>query len=141
MTVTAVFPGTFDPIHYGHIDIANRGAAIFEKLIIAVYDRPLKNLLFSPEERLKLVRASFQERPNIDVVPYSGLTVNFVEQVGAQVILRGLRAFSDFAHEFRMALANHPLPPAFAALPPVTRQHHPPPTPPTVPKHTSSSLP
>jgi pantetheine-phosphate adenylyltransferase len=124
MTVTAVFPGTFDPIHYGHIDIANRGAAIFEKLIIAVYDRPLKNLLFSPEERLKLVRASFQNRPNIEIVPYSGLTVNFVEQVGAQVILRGLRVFSDFEHEFRMALANHRLSPEVDVVALVTREQH-----------------
>ena len=124
MDITAVFPGTFDPIHYGHIDIANRGAAIFDKLIVAVYDRPLKNLLFSPEDRLTLVRTAFAGRPNIDVVPYSGLTVNFVEQVGAKVILRGLRVFSDFEHEFRMALANHRLSPEVDVVALVTREQH-----------------
>lgn len=124
MRITAVFPGTFDPIHYGHIDIANRGAAMFEKLIIAVYDRPLKNLLFAPDERLALVRTVFGNRANIEVMPYSGLTVKFVEAVGAQVILRGLRVFSDFEHEFRMALANHRLSPNVDVVALVTREQH-----------------
>jgi pantetheine-phosphate adenylyltransferase len=124
MGITAVFPGTFDPIHYGHIDIANRGAAMFEKLIVAVYDRPLKNLLFAPEDRLALVQTVFQGRANIQVMPYSGLTVKFVESVGAQVILRGLRVFSDFEHEFRMALANHRLSPGVDVVALVTREQH-----------------
>ena len=124
MGITAVFPGTFDPIHYGHIDIANRGAAIFDKVIVAVYDRPLKNLLFSPEERLSLVRAVFQDHPKIEVTGYSGLTVKFCESLGAQAILRGLRVFSDFEHEFRMALANHRLSPDIEVCALVTREEH-----------------
>jgi pantetheine-phosphate adenylyltransferase len=124
MGTIAVFPGTFDPIHYGHIDIANRGAAIFERVIVAVYDRPLKNLLFAPEDRLRLVRAVFEGRRNIEVVPYSGLTVHFVEQMGGNVILRGLRVFSDFEHEFRMALANHRLSPEIDVVALVTREQH-----------------
>ncbi len=76
--VKAVFPGTFDPIHFGHIDIATRAARLFEEVIIAVYDRPLKNLLFSPEDRMALVRQSFSNHPNIKIMGYSGLTVDFV---------------------------------------------------------------
>jgi len=106
--VKAVFPGTFDPIHYGHIDIAQRASRIFDELIIAVYDRPLKNLLFLPEERILLVKKSFNEK-NISVLGYSGLTVDFCHKIDAKVIVRGLRVFSDFEYEFRMALANHRL--------------------------------
>lgn len=124
MSITAVFPGTFDPIHYGHIDIARRGVAIFDKLIVAVYDKPLKTLLFSPEERLALVRAIFIEEPKIEVMGYSNLTVDFCERVGAKVILRGLRVFSDFEHEFRMALANHRLSPNVEVCALVTREQH-----------------
>lgn len=124
MGITAVFPGTFDPIHYGHIDIANRGTAIFDSLIVAVYDRPLKSLLFSPEERLSFVRAVFASQTKITVTGYSGLTVDFCQQVGAKVVLRGLRVFSDFEHEFRMALANHRLSPEIDVVALVTREQH-----------------
>ena len=124
MGITAIFPGTFDPIHYGHIDIANRGAAIFDKVIVAVYDKPLKNLVFSPEDRLALVRSVFSDHPKIEVTGYSGLTVKFCEALGAQVILRGLRVFSDFEHEFRMALANYRLSPNVEVVALVTREQH-----------------
>jgi pantetheine-phosphate adenylyltransferase len=109
--VRALFPGTYDPIHYGHIDIAERAIRLFDELIMAVYDRPLKNLMFSPEERISLVSETFKDVPKIRVVGYSGLTVDFCRQVEAQVIVRGLRVFSDFEFEFRMALANHRLAP------------------------------
>jgi len=124
MGIVAVFPGTFDPIHYGHIDIAQRGAAIFEKVIVAAYDKPLKQLLFSPEDRLALVRTVFDNHPKIIVTGYSGLTVGFCRQVNAKVILRGLRVFSDFEHEFRMALANHRLVPEIEVCALVTREQH-----------------
>lgn len=107
--IRAVFPGTFDPIHLGHIDIAKRAANLFDEVIVAVYDKPLKSLLFPPEERIELVRRSFQDYPRIQVMGYSGLTVEFCHKIGAQVIVRGLRVFSDFEYEFRMALANHRL--------------------------------
>jgi pantetheine-phosphate adenylyltransferase len=107
--VRALFPGTFDPIHYGHVDIARRAARLFDELIIGVYDRPLKNSLFSPQERFSLVEEAFKNDQKIRVTGYNGLTVNFARQVGAQVIVRGLRVFSDFEFEFRMALANHRL--------------------------------
>lgn len=106
--VKAIFPGTFDPIHYGHIDIAERASRLFDQVVVAVYDRPLKNLLFSPKERIKLVKESFNN-PKIVVMGYRGLTVEFCHDIYAQVIVRGLRVFSDFEHEFRMALANHRL--------------------------------
>ena len=75
--VKAIFPGTFDPIHYGHIDIAERAACLFDELIIGVYDRPLKNLLFSPEERIEMVRGAFKKNKSIRVMGYSDLTVDF----------------------------------------------------------------
>jgi len=104
--VKAIFPGTFDPIHYGHIDIAIRASKLFDELIVAVYDRPLKNLLFSPKTRLDLAIECFQNESNIRVMGYNNLTVEFCKSQGAKVIVRGLRVFSDFEHEFRMALAN-----------------------------------
>ncbi len=122
--VKAVFPGTFDPIHFGHIDIANRAARLFEEVIIAVYDRPLKNLLFSPEDRMALVRQSFVGHPNIKIMGYSGLTVDFCHKIDAQVVVRGLRVFSDFEYEFRMALANHRLAPDVEVVAFITSEEH-----------------
>jgi pantetheine-phosphate adenylyltransferase len=122
--VRALFPGTFDPIHYGHIDIARRATRIFDELIIAVYDRPLKNLLFSPEDRLNLVRETFKDEPKIRVIGYNRLTVEICRLIDAQVIVRGLRVFSDFEHEFRMALANHRLAPEIEVIALITNEEH-----------------
>jgi pantetheine-phosphate adenylyltransferase len=122
--VRAVFPGTFDPIHYGHIDIARRASKLFDELVIAVYDRPLKNLLFSPEERFEYVRKSFEDDKKIRITGYSGLTVDFCKKIDAQVIVRGLRVFSDFEHEFRMALANHRLVPGVEVMALITSEQH-----------------
>ncbi len=124
MKVRAVFPGTFDPIHYGHINIAERATRIFDEVVIAVYDRPLKNLVFSPDERLALVRESFRDMPGIKVTGYSGMTVEFCHQIKATVIVRGLRVFSDFEAEFRMALANHRLAPDIEVVALITDEEH-----------------
>ncbi|MCS7251202.1 MAG: pantetheine-phosphate adenylyltransferase [Anaerolineae bacterium] len=109
--VRGLYPASFDPIHYGHIDIATRAAAIFDELVVGVYDRPSKSLLFSLEERLALVREALRHLPNVTVTAYSGLTVEFARRIGAQVIVRGLRVISDFELELQMALTNKQLAP------------------------------
>jgi pantetheine-phosphate adenylyltransferase len=122
--VKAVFPGTFDPVHNGHIDIALRASRLFDKLIVAVYDRPLKELLFSPEERVGLVKEAFDGNDVIEVMLFSGLIVEFCRAQGAGFIVRGLRVFSDFEHEFRMALANHRLAPEVDVVALITSEEH-----------------
>jgi pantetheine-phosphate adenylyltransferase len=120
----AVFPGTFDPIHYGHIDIVLRAARIFDEVVVAVYDKPLKSLLFSPKTRIELAQKSFVDVLNVRVQGYSGLTVEFCKSVDAQVIVRGLRVFSDFEYEFRMALANHRLASEIDVIALITAEEH-----------------
>jgi pantetheine-phosphate adenylyltransferase len=105
----AIYPGSFDPIHYGHIDIAKRAARIFDTLIWSVYDLPLKNLMFTVEERLAFMRQATQEIPNIKVMPYHGLTVEFARHQGATVMVRGIRVTYDFEMEYQTALTNRQL--------------------------------
>jgi pantetheine-phosphate adenylyltransferase len=122
--VRALFPGTFDPIHYGHADIARRASRLFDEVVVAVYDRPLKNLLFSPEERLEMTKETFASDKKIKVTGYRTLTVNFCHSIDAQVIVRGLRVFSDFEYEFRMALANYRLDPDIEVMALITNEEH-----------------
>ena len=107
----AIYPGTFDPIHSGHVDIAARAASLFDELIIGVYDSPPKTLTFDTPQRLSLARDALAHLPNVRVAPYHGLTVTFAREVGAPVLVRGLRAISDFEFEFQMALTNKKLAP------------------------------
>jgi pantetheine-phosphate adenylyltransferase len=102
----AIYPGSFDPITNGHLDIATRAAKLFEKVIIGVYDAPNKNLQFTAEERLDLAKQATTNLPKVEVEVFSGLTVDFAKKVGAQVIVRGLRMSSDFEREFDMAMMN-----------------------------------
>ena len=108
MTI-AIYPGSFDPITNGHLDIATRAAKLFDRLIIGVYDTPNKHLLFTTSERVELVREAIVNLPNVDVESFSGLTVDFAKQVDAQVIVRGLRMSADFEREFEMAMMNRKL--------------------------------
>lgn len=105
----ALYPGTFDPIHYGHIDIAKRAAQLFDKLIWAVYDRSLKNLMFTTDERLAFMKEAAKDTPNIEVMAYQGLTVEFARQQGARVMVRGLRVMYDFDVEYQTAILNRQL--------------------------------
>lgn len=109
--ITALYPGSFDPMTNGHIDIATRASRIFDKLIIGVYDRPEKRLLFSTEERVALAKKSVAHLKNVKVQPYSGLTVTFAKKIGSKVMVRGLRMSSDFEREFEMEMMNKKLVP------------------------------
>jgi pantetheine-phosphate adenylyltransferase len=122
--VHAIYPGTFDPVHEGHIDIAKRAAGMFDHLTVAVYARPLKNLLFTTEEREAMLVRALGSIPNISVSTYRQLTVEFARQVSARVIVRGLRVISDFELEFQMALTNKKLAPEIEFVCLMTSQEH-----------------
>ncbi|HSR29730.1 MAG TPA: pantetheine-phosphate adenylyltransferase [Anaerolineae bacterium] len=107
----AIYPGTFDPVHNGHVDIATRAAGLFEHLTVAIYARPLKNLLFSTQERMTMIEDALGHIPNLSVTTYNQLTVDLAREVGAQAVVRGLRVISDFELEFQMALTNKKLAP------------------------------
>jgi len=107
----AFYPGAFDPITNGHLDIAARAAELFEKVVIGIYNTPAKYLLFTTEERMDLARRAVVNLPNVEVEPFTGLTVDFAKKVGAKTIVRGLRMSADFEREFEMALMNKKLAP------------------------------
>jgi pantetheine-phosphate adenylyltransferase len=108
---TAIYAGSFDPITNGHLDIIKRASSLFDELIVGIYDRPRKNLLFTINERAKLAKEAVKDIPKVKVVSYSGLTVEFAKKVGAKVMVRGLRMSSDFEGEFEMAMMNKKLAP------------------------------
>ena len=112
----AVYPGTFDPITNGHTDLVSRAARVFPKVIIAIAESPHKKPLFSLEERISLSKNQMAHLENVEVVGFSNLLVEFVQQIGASVIIRGLRAVSDFEYEFQLASMNRHLAPAVETL-------------------------
>lgn len=107
--VIALYPGSFDPVTNGHLDIATRAADLFEKVYIGIFDLPNKNLMFSAEERLNLMHRAVAHLPNVEVALYSCLTIDFAHQVKAKALVRGLRIGSDFEQEFEMTLMNKTL--------------------------------
>jgi len=109
MTVSAMYPGTFDPITLGHEDLVRRACRLFDKVVVAVAANPGKEPMFSLEERVDLARTVLSEVSNVEVCGYDGLTVNFARDNNLQVILRGLRAISDFEYEFQLANMNRHL--------------------------------
>ena len=129
--LVALYPGSFDPIHNGHLDVIDRASRLFAKVIVAVYDTPAKRLEFSTEERIELVRAVVAKFPNVEVESYSSLTVEYAATRGAHAIVRGLRATSDFEFELQLALMNRQLNHRIEALFLMTSLEH---------AHLSSSL-
>jgi pantetheine-phosphate adenylyltransferase len=120
----AVYPATFDPITNGHVDIAERAARMFDELVVGVFDRPMKSLLFTIEERLALTREALEHLTNVQVLSYSGLTVNFAKDQHAGYMVRGLRALSDFEWELQLSLANHSLDPDIETICLMASQEH-----------------
>ena len=108
MTI-AIYPGSFDPITNGHLDIATRAAKIFDKLVIGVFETPNKPLLFTTAERVELIKKAIADLPNVEVESFGGLTVNFARKVKAQAMVRGLRMSADFEREFDMAMMTKKL--------------------------------
>src|SRR5262245_45064033 len=109
MSTLAVFPGSFDPLTNGHVDIITRGARLFDRIVVAILVNAEKSPLFTTQERVDIARAVFGSQPNVEVDTFNGLLVDYVERRKAQVIVRGLRAISDFEYEFQMALMNQRL--------------------------------
>ena len=108
---TALYPGSFDPVTVGHVDVVNRAAGIFDRVIVAVYGMPAKAMLFDSDERVALFQNAVAHLPNVEVTKFDGLVVRCAKEVGADVIVRGLRSGSDFEYEFDMAFMNRRLEP------------------------------
>jgi pantetheine-phosphate adenylyltransferase len=109
MEKIAIYPGSFDPVTNGHLDIIERGLTIFDKIIVTILENPAKKLLFSVEQRMELLSRSLESFSNVEIASYDGLLVDYAKQRNAQAILRGMRAVSDFEYEFQMALMNRRL--------------------------------
>jgi len=107
--IIALYPGSFDPITNGHIDIATRASKLFDKIIVGIFATPDKRLTFSHEERVDMARRAIAHLPNVEVIPYDIITVDFARQVNAQVLVRGLRMSADYEREFEMGMLNRKL--------------------------------
>ncbi|MDY6803028.1 MAG: pantetheine-phosphate adenylyltransferase [Cyanobacteriota bacterium] len=116
MSAIAIYPGSFDPITLGHLDIIQRGSRMFEKVIVAVLQNPSKTPLFTVEKRLEQIRHSTSDLPNIEVASFNGLTVNYAKMRRAGVLIRGLRVLSDFEMELQMAHTNKTLSPEIETI-------------------------
>lgn len=112
----AVYPGSFDPCTNGHLDIINRSSKLFDKLIVGVLTNMSKSPTFTVEERIELLKSAVSEYPNVEVRSFSGLLVDFMREIDAKVVIKGIRAVSDFEYEFQMALTNKALYPELETL-------------------------
>ena len=122
--VTALYPGSFDPVTMGHVDITTRASALFSKVIVAVYATPSKDLLFDADERVSLYNQAVRHLPNVEVIKFEGLVVRLAEDLKIEVIVRGLRSGSDFEYEFDMAFMNRRLAPGIDMSFFMTSQEH-----------------
>lgn len=120
----AIYPGSFNPVHYGHLDIARRALRVFDEVVVAIYDSPSKTRLFTTDERLALLREALKDETRLRVASYNKLTVDYAREIGALAIVRGLRVFSDFEMEFRMALANRRLAPEIEIVNFIAAEEH-----------------
>jgi pantetheine-phosphate adenylyltransferase len=107
----AVYPGSFDPFHVGHVAIVERASQIFGRVVVGILENTGKDALFSPEERLDVISEFYRGNETVEVRSFSGLLINFLDEIGASIIIRGMRAVSDFEYEFQMALMNRRLAP------------------------------
>ena len=112
----AIYPGSFDPMTNGHVDIIQRGLKIFDRILVAVLENPKKDPLFTTKERVDMIREFFKGHPEIEVQSFNGLLVKFAEKNGTRTVIRGMRAISDFEYEFQMALMNRKLDPKMETL-------------------------
>ncbi len=124
MKRTAIYPGTFDPITLGHLDVIRRAAKVFDHLIVAVAEAGKKKTWFEVEDRLRLVESSVRGLKNVTVETFSGLLMNYVRNRGSRVVVRGLRAFTDFEYEFQMALTNRKIAPDIETVFLMTSESH-----------------
>jgi pantetheine-phosphate adenylyltransferase len=120
----AVYTGVFDPVHNGHLDVMKRGSRMFDQLVVGVGDNPDKSPLFSQAERVEMIRSVVGDLSNVEVTPFSGLTVHFVRSLGAKLMLRGLRTTSDMEYEFTMSLTNLALDPDIETVFLMAREHY-----------------
>ncbi len=111
-----VYTGVFDPVHLGHLDVIQRGSRLFERLVVGVGENPAKSTLFSQEERVRLIRDVVSDLTNVEVLPFAGLAVRFVRELGSRLMLRGLRTTSDMEYEFSMSLTNLALDPEIETM-------------------------
>jgi len=122
--IVAVYPGSFDPVTNGHVDIIRRSCRLFDKVIVAVVENPSKAPLFTPEDRLDMLNNSLDSIPNVEFDSFDGLLANYVEQVGASAVVRGIRAITDFEYEMQLALMNRRLSKRFDTVFMMPKEEH-----------------